>query len=118
MFGLISVQVILSEGGVPQRPVVFVTRPVLLDLLRKKLRQLQKAPGWVTVFGMAGSGKSVIASEAVRDRVLIKGIICPDKLPVLCLQISSIFAISSGTGCIAMSSILAILHPDNPYCRV
>lgn len=71
----ISVQVILSEGGVPQRPVVFVTRPVLLNLLREKLRRLQKAPGWVTVFGMAGSGKSVLAAEAVRDHGLIKGLL-------------------------------------------
>ncbi|TSK13554.1 Apoptotic protease-activating factor 1 [Bagarius yarrelli] len=65
------VQVILSEGGVPQRPVVFVNRPDLLNLLRKKLQNLQKTSGWVTVFGMAGSGKSVIAAEAVRDRALI-----------------------------------------------
>ncbi|MCI4382137.1 hypothetical protein PGIGA_G00260270 [Pangasianodon gigas] len=67
-----SVQVILSEGGVPQRPMVFVNRPALLNLLREKLSRLQKASGWVTVFGMAGSGKSVIAAEAVRDRTLIK----------------------------------------------
>ncbi|KAF4080961.1 hypothetical protein AMELA_G00155320 [Ameiurus melas] len=67
-----SVQVILSEGGVPQRPMVFVNRPVLLNLLREKLSRLQNAAGWVTVFGMAGSGKSVIAAEAVRDRTLIK----------------------------------------------
>ncbi|KAI5614926.1 apoptotic protease-activating factor 1 isoform X1 [Silurus asotus] len=66
-----SVQMILSEGGVPQRPMVFVNRPSLLSQLREKLRHLQKAPGWVTVHGMAGSGKSVIAAEAVRDRVLI-----------------------------------------------
>ncbi|XP_060742325.1 apoptotic protease-activating factor 1 [Tachysurus vachellii] len=66
-----SVQVILSEGGVPQRPAVFVNRPDLLKLLREKLQRLQNTPGWVTVFGMAGSGKSVIAAEAMRDRVLI-----------------------------------------------
>ncbi|KAM9495390.1 apoptotic protease-activating factor 1 isoform 1-T1 [Clarias gariepinus] len=67
-----SVHVILSEGGVPQRPMVFVNRPGLLNRLREKLNRLQKGPGWVTVFGMAGSGKSVIAAEAVRDRVVIK----------------------------------------------
>lgn len=65
----------LSEGGVPQRPMVFVNRPVLLNLLREKLSRLQNAAGWVTVFGMAGSGKSVIAAEAVRDRALIKGML-------------------------------------------
>uniref|UniRef100_A0A671L0K7 CARD domain-containing protein n=1 Tax=Sinocyclocheilus anshuiensis TaxID=1608454 RepID=A0A671L0K7_9TELE len=67
-----SVQVILSEGGVPQRPVVFVSRPALLNLIREKLYRLQNTPGWVTVFGMAGSGKSVIAAEAIRDHALIK----------------------------------------------
>ncbi|KAF5901660.1 apoptotic protease-activating factor 1 [Clarias magur] len=67
-----SVHVILSEGGVPQRPMVFVNRPALLKLLREKLNRLQGGPGWVTVFGMAGSGKSVISAEAVRDRTLIK----------------------------------------------
>uniref|UniRef100_A0A673KUR6 Apoptotic protease-activating factor 1 n=1 Tax=Sinocyclocheilus rhinocerous TaxID=307959 RepID=A0A673KUR6_9TELE len=64
--------VILSEGGVPQRPVVFVSRPALLNLIRERLYRLQNTPGWVTVFGMAGSGKSVIAAEAVRDHALIK----------------------------------------------
>ncbi|XP_043092997.1 apoptotic protease-activating factor 1 isoform X1 [Puntigrus tetrazona] len=67
-----SVQAILSEGGVPQRPVVFVSRPTLLNLIREKLYRLQNTPGWVTVFGMAGSGKSVMAAEAVRDHALIK----------------------------------------------
>lgn len=64
----------LSEGGVPQRPVVFVSRPELLNQVRMKLDLLQKdAGGWVTVFGMAGSGKSVLAAEAVRDQRLIEG---------------------------------------------
>ncbi|XP_056603976.1 apoptotic protease-activating factor 1 isoform X2 [Triplophysa dalaica] len=67
-----SVQMILSEGGVPQRPVVFVSRPSLLSLIRDKLYRLRDTPGWVTVFGMAGSGKSVIAAEAVRDTALIR----------------------------------------------
>lgn len=67
------VQMILSEGGVPQRPVVFVSRPSLLSLIRDKLYRLRDTPGWVTVFGMAGSGKSVIAAEAVRDTALIRG---------------------------------------------
>uniref|UniRef100_A0AAY5EEP3 CARD domain-containing protein n=1 Tax=Electrophorus electricus TaxID=8005 RepID=A0AAY5EEP3_ELEEL len=68
---LIPVQVKLSEGGVPQRPTVFVNRPTLLTQVREKLRRLQNAVGWVTVFGMAGSGKSVLAAEAVRDHALI-----------------------------------------------
>lgn len=68
-----TVQTVLSEGGVSQRPVVFVSRPELLNQIRKKLYQLQKESGWVTVFGMAGSGKSVLAAEAVRHHSLIEG---------------------------------------------
>lgn len=63
----------LSEGGVPQRPVVFVSRPEFVNCVREKLYRLQKEPGWVTVFGMAGSGKSVLAAEAVRHHGLIEG---------------------------------------------
>ncbi|XP_077449692.1 apoptotic protease-activating factor 1 isoform X3 [Stigmatopora argus] len=66
------VQTVLSEGGVPQRPVVFVSRPEPVNQIRDKLYHLRKEPGWVTVFGMAGSGKSVLAAEAVRDRSLIE----------------------------------------------
>uniref|UniRef100_A0AAY4D0Q1 Apoptotic protease-activating factor 1 n=1 Tax=Denticeps clupeoides TaxID=299321 RepID=A0AAY4D0Q1_9TELE len=64
-------QMKLSEGGVPQRPVVFVKRPELLNQIQKKLYQLQNTSGWVTVYGMAGSGKSVMASEALRDHTLV-----------------------------------------------
>ncbi|XP_068162844.1 apoptotic protease-activating factor 1 isoform X1 [Antennarius striatus] len=67
------VQTVLSEGGVPQRPVVFVSRPELVNWIRDKLYRLQTEPGWVTVFGMAGSGKSVLAAEAVRHHSLIEG---------------------------------------------
>uniref|UniRef100_A0AAQ4P6N4 Apoptotic peptidase activating factor 1 n=1 Tax=Gasterosteus aculeatus aculeatus TaxID=481459 RepID=A0AAQ4P6N4_GASAC len=66
------VQTVLSEGGVPQRPVVFVSRPELVNRVREKLYRLQKEPGWVTVFGMAGSGKSVLAAEAARHHGLIE----------------------------------------------
>lgn len=69
----LTVQTMLSEGGVPQRPVVFVSRPELVNRVREKLYRLQKETGWVTVFGMAGSGKSVLASEAVRHHALIEG---------------------------------------------
>lgn len=68
-----TVQTMLSEGGVPQRPVVFVSRPELITRAREKLFRLQKDSGWVTIYGMAGSGKSVLASEAVRHHGLIKG---------------------------------------------
>ncbi|CAJ1054778.1 apoptotic protease-activating factor 1 isoform X1 [Xyrichtys novacula] len=66
------VQTVLSEGGVPQRPVVFVSRPELVNRVREKLYRLQKEAGWVTIFGMAGSGKSVLAAEAVRHHGLIE----------------------------------------------
>ncbi|XP_037551896.1 apoptotic protease-activating factor 1 [Nematolebias whitei] len=66
------VQTMLSEGGVPQRPVVFVSRPELINRVREKLFRLQKDSGWVTIYGMAGSGKSVLASEAVRHHGLIE----------------------------------------------
>ncbi|KAJ8261828.1 hypothetical protein GJAV_G00158890 [Gymnothorax javanicus] len=67
------VHAVLREGGVPQRPVVFVSRPVQLNRIRDRLYKLQEAAGaWVTVYGMAGSGKSVLAAEAVRHECLIK----------------------------------------------
>lgn len=69
----LTVQTILSEGGVPPRPVVFVSRPEHVNQIREKLYRLQKDPGWVTVFGMAGSGKSVLAAEAVRHQSIIEG---------------------------------------------
>ncbi|XP_061108853.1 apoptotic protease-activating factor 1 [Conger conger] len=67
------VHAVLREGGVPQRPVVFVSRPTQLNRIREKLYKLKDAAGgWVTVHGMAGSGKSVLAAEAVRHEALIK----------------------------------------------
>ncbi|KAF3705178.1 Apoptotic protease-activating factor 1 [Channa argus] len=66
------VQMVLSEGGVPQRPVVFVSRPELVNRVREKMYRVQKEPGWITIFGMAGSGKSVLAAEAVRQHELIQ----------------------------------------------
>lgn len=64
---------ILCEGGVPQRPVVFVTRPKLVDAIKKKLYCLGSDPGWVTVYGMAGCGKTVLTAEALRDPQLLEG---------------------------------------------
>ncbi|XP_046873677.1 apoptotic protease-activating factor 1 isoform X1 [Hypomesus transpacificus] len=69
--GTPHVQTVLSEGGVPQRPVVFVVRQELVNQVKEKLWRLNKESGWVTVYGMAGSGKSVLAAEAVRDHALI-----------------------------------------------
>lgn len=70
---LTSVKTTLCEGGVPQRPVVFVTRPKLVDAIKQKLRSLGSDPGWVTVYGMAGCGKTVLTAEALRDHQLLEG---------------------------------------------
>uniref|UniRef100_A0A6I8NPN5 Apoptotic protease-activating factor 1 n=1 Tax=Ornithorhynchus anatinus TaxID=9258 RepID=A0A6I8NPN5_ORNAN len=65
------VRTVLCEGGVPQRPVVFVTRKKLVNEIQQKLYRLNDEPGWVTVYGMAGCGKSVLAAEALRDHRLL-----------------------------------------------
>ncbi|XP_054242769.1 apoptotic protease-activating factor 1 isoform X4 [Indicator indicator] len=67
-----SVKTVLCEGGVPQRPVVFVTRPKLVEAIKKKLYCLGSDPGWVTVYGMAGCGKTVLTAEALRDHQLLE----------------------------------------------
>ncbi|XP_008047809.1 apoptotic protease-activating factor 1 isoform X7 [Carlito syrichta] len=67
------VRTVLCEGGVPQRPVVFVTRKKLVSAIQQKLFKLNGEPGWVTIYGMAGCGKSVLAAEAVRDNSLLEG---------------------------------------------
>uniref|UniRef100_A0A2K6Q011 Apoptotic peptidase activating factor 1 n=1 Tax=Rhinopithecus roxellana TaxID=61622 RepID=A0A2K6Q011_RHIRO len=66
------VRTVLCEGGVPQRPVVFVTRKKLVNAIQQKLSKLKGEPGWVTIHGMAGCGKSVLAAEAVRDHSLLE----------------------------------------------
>ncbi|XP_004675836.1 PREDICTED: apoptotic protease-activating factor 1 [Condylura cristata] len=66
------VRTVLCEGGVPQRPVVFVTRKKLVNAIQQKLYKLNGEPGWVTIYGMAGCGKSVLAAEAVRDHSLLQ----------------------------------------------
>ncbi|XP_035756919.1 apoptotic protease-activating factor 1 isoform X2 [Egretta garzetta] len=66
------VKTVLCEGGVPQRPVVFVTRPKLVDAIKQKLCCLGSDPGWVTVHGMAGCGKTVLTAEALRDHQLLE----------------------------------------------
>lgn len=53
--------------------MVFVTRKKLVDAIQQKLRRLNGEPGWVTIYGMAGCGKSVLAAEAVRDHFFLVG---------------------------------------------
>uniref|UniRef100_A0A7N5K5H7 Apoptotic peptidase activating factor 1 n=1 Tax=Ailuropoda melanoleuca TaxID=9646 RepID=A0A7N5K5H7_AILME len=67
------VKTVLCEGGVPQRPVVFVTRKELVNAIRQNLFKLNGEPGWVVIYGMAGCGKSVLAAEAVRDHFFLDG---------------------------------------------
>jgi apoptotic protease-activating factor len=52
---------------------VFVTRKKLVNAIQQKLFKLNGEPGWVTIYGMAGCGKSVLAAEAVRDHSLLEG---------------------------------------------
>ncbi|XP_044770663.1 apoptotic protease-activating factor 1 isoform X2 [Neomonachus schauinslandi] len=68
-----NVKTVLCEGGVPQRPVVFVTRKKLVNAIRQNLFTLNGEPGWVVIYGMAGCGKSVLAAEAVRDHFFLDG---------------------------------------------
>uniref|UniRef100_A0A8D0HQQ1 Apoptotic protease-activating factor 1 n=1 Tax=Sphenodon punctatus TaxID=8508 RepID=A0A8D0HQQ1_SPHPU len=66
------VKTVLCEGGVPQRPVVCVTRPNLIKGIQKELYKLKNDPGWVVVYGMAGCGKSVSTAEALRNHKLLE----------------------------------------------
>uniref|UniRef100_A0A8C7AMH1 CARD domain-containing protein n=1 Tax=Neovison vison TaxID=452646 RepID=A0A8C7AMH1_NEOVI len=67
------VKTVLCEGGVPQRPVVFVTRKKLVNAIQQNLLKLNGEPGWVVIYGMAGCGKSVLAAESVRDHFFLDG---------------------------------------------
>lgn len=61
----------LCQGGVPQRPMVFVPRPQQVRAIREQLTRM-KPGSWVVLHGMAGSGKSVLAAEALRDYSLLE----------------------------------------------
>ena len=61
----------LLEGGVPQRPVAYTDRPRQLRNLRAALRSLAQRDAWVILHGMAGSGKTVLAAEALRKASLL-----------------------------------------------
>uniref|UniRef100_A0A673VJK1 Apoptotic protease-activating factor 1 n=1 Tax=Suricata suricatta TaxID=37032 RepID=A0A673VJK1_SURSU len=67
------VRTVLCEGGVPQRPVVFVTRKKLVNAIQQNLIKLNGESGWVIIYGMAGCGKSVLAAETVRDHSFLDG---------------------------------------------
>ncbi|PIK57251.1 putative apoptotic protease-activating factor 1 [Apostichopus japonicus] len=67
-----EIQTILSKGGVPPRPRVYVDRPQLIQMIRHSLRKLKDNPGFVVVHGMGGVGKSILAAEALRDSTVLK----------------------------------------------
>ena len=62
----------LVEGGVPQRPRVYIKREQALVKLREGLESLRDHDGWVILHGMGGSGKTVLAAEALRSAKLIR----------------------------------------------
>ena len=66
-----TVENVLLEGGVPQRPTVFTNRARDVHKIRTALRSLEERDGWVILHGMAGCGKTVLGSEALRNAVLL-----------------------------------------------
>lgn len=65
------VENVLLEGGVPQRPAVFANRAKDVHKIRTALRSLKEKDGWVILHGMAGCGKTVSASEALRSAAVL-----------------------------------------------
>ena len=51
---------------------MYVDRPEMTETIRSQLRQLKGTDGWVVVHGMAGFGKTILASEAIRDASLLR----------------------------------------------
>ncbi|XP_022083681.1 apoptotic protease-activating factor 1-like [Acanthaster planci] len=66
-----EVQIVMTRGGVPPRPAVFMSRMDKVREIREALFQLQDKIGWVLVHGMGGIGKSVLAAEAVRNSKIL-----------------------------------------------
>lgn len=69
---LFPVERILLEGGVPQRPDVFTNRARDVHRVRTALRSLRDHDGWVILHGMAGCGKTVLASDALRSSKMLE----------------------------------------------
>lgn len=70
-----SVHKLLTDGGVPFQPNCLIPRQNKIKDIREKLIQASKSShistSWVVLHGMSGTGKSVLAAEAVRDNELI-----------------------------------------------
>ncbi len=71
LFNFPTVETILRDGGVPQKPQIHVSRPKLAAKLKEAMYNLKERDGWVLLHGMAGSGKSVLASEVLEDADLL-----------------------------------------------
>lgn len=69
-----AVERVLLEGGVPQRPSVFINRARDLHRIRTALRSLKDKDGWVILHGMAGCGKTVLAAEALRSPSILDNV--------------------------------------------
>ena len=67
-----TVEDTLKQGHVPPRQSVYIEQRETINLLRQSLRTLCKKEGWLVIHGMAGIGKTVLASEAVRDSALLR----------------------------------------------
>lgn len=64
---ILYVRIVLCEGGVLQRLVVFVIRKKLVNVIQQKFFKLKGELGWVIIYGMVGCGKFVLVVEVVRD---------------------------------------------------
>lgn len=62
---------VLLEGGVPQQPAIFAHRGRDIHKIHVALKSLKERDGWVILHGMAGCGKTVLASEALRSAVVL-----------------------------------------------
>ncbi|XP_066922573.1 apoptotic protease-activating factor 1-like [Clytia hemisphaerica] len=66
-----KVETILRNGGVPQIPQIFVDRPQCIQKIQDALNALEEDIGWVVFHGMAGSGKTLLASDGLNNEPLV-----------------------------------------------
>ena len=66
-----TLKTMLRDGSVPKMPHFHTERPKEVKKLRNELHKLKDADGWVLLHGMAGSGKTVLAVDALHDQELI-----------------------------------------------
>ena len=70
-----SVHKLLIDGGVPFQTNCLIHRQSKIETIRQKLMQASSrnfiSTPWIVLHGMSGTGKSVLAAEAVRDNELI-----------------------------------------------